>query len=365
MVPGPQGDVSPSWKKHEFEEARRLGHLLAIHALRVFSDLKEKLCSIEVKNVYKEISVPGAPTSAGPLCKKPKVGSPVLGGTEDLRSFLYGKLGGREGVRRKKPRGCHGYKKPAVGILHGLLVHPSYVPSVAPLQVIQLGRVITIAMIPAEPTTETGRRICESIREVVHTEYVVLIALANEYMSYVATREEYSAQHFEGAFTLYGPNEARFFLENLVQLAQVCGTKDAYSIPDKRIFSPGWGQRLLRGRKKNCNPHKWRSIRTSVKRKENGRLLEVRFEWRGLKKKRLIRQLPHVRVICKNGSGGYPQGIVDTDDGLNFYVFRKGRSLWTVIWIPPEGIKGDGILHITVDRPEMEPLCSEEFTLDN
>ena len=42
--------------------------------------------------------------------------------------------------------------------------------------------------------------------------YVVIAGPANTYGHYVATREEYSIQRYEGASTLYGPCESESFL---------------------------------------------------------------------------------------------------------------------------------------------------------
>jgi len=56
---------------------------------------------------------------------------------------------------------------------------------------------------------------------------VVISALANTYIDYVTTPEEYNVQRYEGASTIYGPYTLPAFIQEFnklaVALAQVCG----------------------------------------------------------------------------------------------------------------------------------------------
>ncbi|KAJ7835017.1 Neutral/alkaline non-lysosomal ceramidase-domain-containing protein [Mycena olivaceomarginata] len=67
-------------------------------------------------------------------------------------------------------------------------------------------------IIPGELTTMAGRRISEAIQaELISSEilgdvaHVVVAGTANMYVHYIATREEYTVQRYEGASTLYEP----------------------------------------------------------------------------------------------------------------------------------------------------------------
>ena len=57
--------------------------------------------------------------------------------------------------------------------------------------------------------------------------HVVISALANTYIDYVTTPEEYNVQRYEGASTIYGPYTLPAFIQEFnklaVALAQVCG----------------------------------------------------------------------------------------------------------------------------------------------
>lgn len=87
-----------------------------------------------------------------------------------------------------------------------MLPHP-WSPTILPAQVLRLG---TLAILPApfEITTISGRRLRQSVLDVLGDLGVtraVMAGLSNGYSSYVTTREEYKAQHYEGAFTQFGP----------------------------------------------------------------------------------------------------------------------------------------------------------------
>jgi len=80
-------------------------------------------------------------------------------------------------------------------------------PEVLPLQLVTLGNVALVA-VPFELTTMAGRRLRETVRarlEPAGVTEVVIAGLANAYSGYVATREEYARQAYEGASTHFGP----------------------------------------------------------------------------------------------------------------------------------------------------------------
>jgi neutral ceramidase len=80
-------------------------------------------------------------------------------------------------------------------------------PEVLPLQLVTVGNLALVA-VPFELTTMAGRRLRETVRAQLApagvTE-VVIAGLSNAYSGYVATREEYAKQEYEGASTHFGP----------------------------------------------------------------------------------------------------------------------------------------------------------------
>ncbi|MCA9660868.1 MAG: neutral/alkaline ceramidase [Myxococcales bacterium] len=84
--------------------------------------------------------------------------------------------------------------------------HP-WSPTILPAQVVRIGG-LAVVPAPFEVTTISGRRIRETVVSRLAEAGVtraVIAGLSNGYSSYVSTREEYSAQHYEGAFTQFGP----------------------------------------------------------------------------------------------------------------------------------------------------------------
>ena len=100
---------------------------------------------------------------------------------------------------------CQG-EKPIVLEMGSMKPYP-WTPEVLPLQVLRLGNVALVAL-PFEPTTMAGRRVREQVLAQLSSSGVneVLIAgLSNAYAGYLATREEYAKQDYEGASTHFGP----------------------------------------------------------------------------------------------------------------------------------------------------------------
>ena len=49
--------------------------------------------------------------------------------------------------------------------------------------------------------------------------HVVISALANTYVDYITTIEEYNVQRYEGASTIYGPHTLSAFIQEFNKLA--------------------------------------------------------------------------------------------------------------------------------------------------
>lgn len=96
-------------------------------------------------------------------------------------------------------------------------------PKIVSTQLIQIGQVI-VAAVPAEFTTMSGRRLRKAVSNVVmqasgKEPYAILAGLANMYTSYVATPEEYMAQRYEAASTIYGRYTLPIYLDQFERLA--------------------------------------------------------------------------------------------------------------------------------------------------
>jgi neutral ceramidase len=110
----------------------------------------------------------------------------------------------------KEQQKCQGAKNVLLDV--GTLTEPyAWAADIVDIQLLRVGQLFIIIS-TSEATTMSGRRWKEAIakgaRETlsVSDPQVVLGAPSNSYAHYVATEEEYSAQRYEGASTLYGPN---------------------------------------------------------------------------------------------------------------------------------------------------------------
>ncbi|KAL5531837.1 hypothetical protein ACEPAF_5400 [Sanghuangporus sanghuang] len=102
-------------------------------------------------------------------------------------------------------------------------------PSIVDIQMLRVGQFVMLIM-PGELTTMSGRRIRQAVRAELISQgligddaYVVIAGPANTYGHYVATREEYSVQRYEGASTLYGPFTLEAYIDKYTSLVPFLG----------------------------------------------------------------------------------------------------------------------------------------------
>ncbi|HYO55889.1 neutral/alkaline ceramidase [Archangium sp.] len=100
---------------------------------------------------------------------------------------------------------CQGEKPIALEM--GTMQPYPWTPEALPLQVVRLGNVALVAL-PFEPTTMAGRRVRKQVLAQLSSlgvDQVLIAGLSNAYAGYLATREEYAKQDYEGASTHFGP----------------------------------------------------------------------------------------------------------------------------------------------------------------
>ncbi|KAH8381289.1 hypothetical protein KR093_002102 [Drosophila rubida] len=90
-------------------------------------------------------------------------------------------------------------------------------PKIVSNQILKIGDVI-LAAVPCEFTTMAGRRLRNQIRAAasaaggIDTE-VIIAGLTNIYSSYTVTPEEYQAQRYEAASTIFGPHTHTIYMD--------------------------------------------------------------------------------------------------------------------------------------------------------
>ena len=172
------------------------------------------------------------------FAKKPRMGAPALGGAEDDRTVFHG-LGYRKdrlGIARKGQGGKLGaFDSDLIpGLrLTDIVAPPRKFPEVLPIRYVRIGSFV-LATVPAEFSTMAGRRVAERLRDKNDpNDHVVVVGLANEYTGYVATADEYAAQDYMAASTLWGPGEADVFACRLERLK--LASLDAPPAPGKPV----------------------------------------------------------------------------------------------------------------------------------
>ena len=157
----------------------------------------------------------GQRTEAGRVADEGKFGLGQFTGSDEARGPLYD-------VTRVS---FEGRTAPDTGSPQGTKIvvdAPTSLPGAVPLLALRIGDRV-IGSIPGEPTKETGARTRAALLEASAGSGVrraLVSGLANEFTSYYATAEEYDAQHYEGAATLYGRASAAAVREVLVDLAE-------------------------------------------------------------------------------------------------------------------------------------------------
>lgn len=216
LANGAEGDVRPSYAEQGWEDARRLGLLLAERIAETHAGIEAFETEPRITLAYRDVRLPGARAPGGEerACPRPELGRSAPGGSEEGRTGRYGPRW-HEGMVDEGRRGCH---RPADAFFLHRFASAGF-PEVAPLMMVGIGSGTLVAY-PWEMTTTAGLRLRARVREALATEgSVALIGLANEYLQYLTTPEEYGAQHYEGASTIYGPHTLAVVEGHFVQLA--------------------------------------------------------------------------------------------------------------------------------------------------
>jgi neutral ceramidase len=400
MFNGALGDMSPDWDKQDRRDAVRLGRLLAAKITAQEGDLQPVNLHITWRyrivhlagTCYEETS-PFAAEHTIERCtaQEPVSGVAALGGAEDGRTVFY-QLGWQEGVKATDGRSRdHGAKQPvfdptflprplSVSITKLVTPPPWFVPAKVPLGVYELNSTLAIATLPGEFTMVMGQRIADAVRQALASgpARVLLVGLANEYVSYFTTPEEYEAQHYEGASTLYGPNAGPLIGDRLQQLAS------ANLVPPKRrrfSYSPGpqksFGLRTLGAPPRTPDE----GLGNIVQNLHTGLPVRdlPRFCWQETLPELSIpfdaqrRVTPQVSIERLHGANAWQTLVIDgvdqTDEGLNFVTIAietYGQySTWCTIWMPPAKVIPPTRLRFRVETILGPPVCSRSFELQH
>lgn len=159
------------------------------------------------KNTFKNLNLEGEGTFT--LCGG-VLGVSFAAGTENGKPvplFKEGTIYGFNWPRltlMPQEQECQGAK--VMLLPTGFLGNKSLTANEAPFQLVRIGQLL-IAGVPFEITTMAGRRLERRLQndlEQFGVKKVVITSLANEYLHYVTTKEEYESQQYEGGSNLFG-----------------------------------------------------------------------------------------------------------------------------------------------------------------
>jgi hypothetical protein len=317
-------------------------------------------------------------------------GAAELGGAEDGRTVFYN-YGWRPEARKgpdnedvKEP----GLDRPLADALTSLdggdlagfvrFVKPTRVvsakdfPQEIPVAVAHLGDVLRLAAVPTEVTTAAGRAMMNVVAGGTD-DPVALVGLANEYVGYTTTREEYQLQQYEGASTLLGPNEADV-LACLLQSAS--SVTAAEHVPEqtfragpkrKNTFGP---DTLLVRRPRNMLDEDLEPLIPRRLRRLESRI--PRFEWSETREEDWLVPNRAVTVLARNPvsqswyefasdrGGNFLTVLADGGPpGRNSKRFRR----YAALWLPPVTAPATDFF-FRVQTPAGTVICSTRFRLD-
>ncbi len=170
----------------------------------------------------------GRGTGAGPVDDKAVVGLPFLTGSEENRGPLYDETGiPFEGYRLPVGAGVQGTKIQTIR-------DTGQFPTAVPLSALQVGN-RAVVTIPGEMSSGLGRRLRNAALAAARgsgIRRIVVSGLANDFIQYLTTPEEYGLQHYEGGTTLFGQASGVFVQERLAQLVHAIAEREPAPAPD-------------------------------------------------------------------------------------------------------------------------------------
>lgn len=170
----------------------------------------------------------GRDTAAGAVDDRAVVGLPFLTGSEENRGPLYDETGvPLEGHRLPAPVGPQGVKVQAIR-------DSGQFPTAVPLTALQVAD-RAIVTVPGEMSSGMGRRLRGALLAAGHgagIRRIVVSGLANDFLQYFTTPEEYGRQHYEGGTMLFGEAAGVFVEERLAALVQAIAAGAPAPAPD-------------------------------------------------------------------------------------------------------------------------------------
>ena len=224
------GDMTPAVRPGMlvFPEAERVGRGIGAAGAALHADLATQLTEdFAICAHLRQVDLTEDPVVDGITLAPPRIGwAKTAGAGENTTPFLHLVPPFKAGSAKHTPRGPHAEKRIAGTELgHAALVgSPEEFPQIVPFHLLRLDDHAVLGL-PFETTAEAGRRIGAAITATalgVRTAFVS--SLVDDHCDYLTTREEYAAQYYEGASTLFGPQQLAWVSGTARQVAEDLAT---------------------------------------------------------------------------------------------------------------------------------------------
>jgi hypothetical protein len=348
-----EGDQSAGLDGQGPRIAERVGRAEADAMLRAWRSAGRRLATRPPLDVrWTRVCFCGQETSAGRVASEPLAGVPFLTGSEEGRGPLFDLTQEPfEGYRSAVGFESQGHK---IGVPAG---GPDSYPRAVPLFVVRVGDRLIISL-PGEPTVEIGRRARAAAlkaSEGTGVKGAMVAGLANEYIQYLTTPEEYDRQHYEGGSTIFGPASPVLLVEQLAELAaRMARGQDA---------QPPYPFDPRNGVKADGKPFGDGAASGSIieqPAESAGPGGHVRLAWAG-GARGLDRRLDAPFVVVERRAGARWLRA-DDDLGLNIVWTVDGQGRYTARWqVPTSAREGAHRIVIAANRYRLE---SRPFTVD-
>jgi len=414
---GAQGDISANWKTQDRQNTVRIGENLADGIFKALAEAKEtvngeisyryevvKIAERKVKDLHGDAASVCGSDQQMQTAREPYPGVATFGGAEDSRTIFY-HYGFREGYTAENCDPQHGYKLFSLDKLLDIFLPKDHealqdlaseifkvnvqVPGELPFGVYSIGPVV-LATLPGEFTVALGRRIIETVREATKSETVMLVGLANEYLSYFTTPPEYNAQHYEGASTMYGQVVGLFVEQELARIAGL--PKNTANYKRKKTYDPGGAAVKEFG--KIASKDRWQmeegleNLLGEATKKAGGPLPQFAWwetlisltdepvksdAWASMR----INPVVSIEQKTRQGwkplevsSGNNKTTLAENDTAsLNFVTVIDSAlndlSRWHTVWLVPATINTAQTVRFCVTTPQRQKILSELFRVED
>ncbi|EFC45983.1 predicted protein [Naegleria gruberi] len=223
-----------------------------------------------------------------------------------------------------------------------------------PIQIMTIGQLVIIP-VPGEFTTMSGRRlrntVCNTLttlnpkRFPPQTTRCVIAGLSNSYTQYIATYEEFQAQRYEAASTLYGPHTLAAYQQEYDKLATALATGQPISpgLKPLDLYDKQWSFNI--GVIIDSTPFgkKFGDLYQDVdteKVYKNGDVISAEF-YGGHPKNNLMTQKTFLTIEKLNEKNQWISILVDGDWDTRWHWRRQwlSESIFTIIWSIGETFK--------------------------